>query len=124
MMIVADLLLVMAKRLAGVRLVPEGGGAHVMTQANMKAALSATMPPNVRGTGFAISAPTQGIALASGTRRGDCAHVRSARLLEALRVSAALGLGWLLVTGCSSSRHERAVVIKREVYVYGYEEWA
>ena len=42
-------------------------GVHMsMTQANMKAALSATMPPNVRGTGFAISALTQGIALASG----------------------------------------------------------
>ena len=41
-------------------------GVHVQMQANMKAALSATMPPNVRGTGFAISALTQGIVLGSG----------------------------------------------------------
>jgi len=32
----------------------------------MKAVLSATMPPNVRGTGFAISALTQGVALGAG----------------------------------------------------------
>ena len=32
----------------------------------MKAVLSATMPPSVRGTGFAISALTQGIALGAG----------------------------------------------------------
>jgi hypothetical protein len=33
----------------------------------MKAVLSATMPPNARGTGFAISALTQGLALGRGS---------------------------------------------------------
>ena len=42
-------------------------GVHMsMAQGNMKAVLSATMPPNVRGTGFAISALSQGLALGLG----------------------------------------------------------
>ena len=72
-----------------------------MTQANMKAALSATMPPNVRGTGFAISALTQGVALA-------CGNFMAGRLCDAVGsagafwgggafATAALGLGWLLL---------------------------
>jgi MFS family permease len=102
MMIVADLVLVMAKSPWQVFLGYLAVGVHMsMTQANMKAALSATMPPNVRGTGFAISALTQGVALGLG-------NIMAGRLCDLFGSSgafwgggafatAALGLGWLLL---------------------------
>ena len=102
MMIVADLVLVTAKSPWQVFLGYLAVGVHMsMTQANMKAALSATMPPNVRGTGFAISALSQGIALGFG-------NIMAGRLCDLFGSSgafwgggafatAALGLGWLLL---------------------------
>ena len=102
MMIVADLVLVTAKSPWQVFLGYLAVGVHMsMTQANMKAALSATMPPNVRGTGFAISALSQGIALGLG-------NIMAGRLCDLFGSSgafwgggafatAALGLGWLLL---------------------------
>ena len=102
MMIVADLLLVMAKAPWQVFVGYLAVGVHMsMTQANMKAALSATMPPNVRGTGFAISALTQGIALASGNymagRLCDMFGSAGAFWGGGFFATAALGLGWLLL---------------------------
>ncbi len=101
-MIFADLVLILAKSPWQVFLGYVAVGVHMsMTQANMKAALSATMPPNVRGTGFAISALTQGVALA-------CGNFMAGRLCDAFGsagafwgggafATAALGLGWLLL---------------------------
>ena len=102
MMIVADLVLVMAKAPWQVFVGYVAVGVHMsMTQANMKAALSATMPPNVRGTGFAISALTQGIALASGNymagRLCDMFGSAGAFWGGGFFATAALGLGWLLL---------------------------
>ena len=77
-------------------------GVHMsMTQGNMKAVLSATMPPNVRGTGFAISALSQGLALGLG-------NYMAGFLCDLLGSSGAfwggmcwsilaLGSGWLLL---------------------------
>jgi|TARA_B110000977_G_scaffold34035_2_gene45357 MFS family permease len=102
MMIVADLVLVTAKAPWQVFIGYLAVGVHMsMTQANMKAALSATMPPNVRGTGFAISALCQGVALGLG-------NIMAGRLCDLFGSSgafwgggafatAALGLGWLLL---------------------------
>ena len=37
-----------------------------MTQSNMKAYMSQTIPPDMRGTGFAVIAVASGVALAGG----------------------------------------------------------
>lgn len=102
MMILADLLLVMAKAPWQVFIGYLAVGAHMsMTQANMKAVLSATMPPSVRGTGFAISALTQGIALGAGNymagRLCDIFGSAGAFWGGGAFATAALGLGWLLL---------------------------
>ena len=102
MMVVADLVLVMAKSPWQVFLGYLAVGVHMsMTQANMKAALSATLPPNVRGTGFAISALTQGIALGAGNymagRLCDIFGSSGAFWGGGAFATAALGLGWLLL---------------------------
>ena len=62
MMILADLVLVLAKALGkcSLDILPWG---TVDDSGEQKAVLSATMPLSVRGTGFAISALFQGIAL-------------------------------------------------------------
>ena len=102
MMILADLLLVLAKAPWQVFIGYLAVGAHMsMTQANMKAVLSATMPPSVRGTGFAISALTQGIALGAGNymagRLCDIFGSAGAFWGGGAFATAALGLGWLLL---------------------------
>ena len=101
-MVLADIVLVLAKVpwhvFVGYLIV----GVHMsMTQGNMKAVLSATMPPNVRGTGFAISALSQGLALGLG-------NYMAGFLCDLLGSSGAfwggmcwsilaLGSGWLLL---------------------------
>jgi MFS family permease len=102
MMIVADLVLVLAKTPWQVFVGYLAVGVHMaMTQANMKAVLSATMPPNVRGTGFAISALSQGIALGAGNymagRLCDLFGSSGAFWGGGAFATAALGLGWLLL---------------------------
>lgn len=102
MMVLADLVLVMAKAPWQVFIGYLAVGAHMsMTQANMKAVLSATMPPSVRGTGFAISALFQGIALGAGNYMAGhlCDLFGSAGAFwgGGAFATAALGLGWLLL---------------------------
>jgi MFS-type transporter involved in bile tolerance (Atg22 family) len=102
MMIVADFVLVLAKTPWQVFVGYLAVGVHMaMTQANMKAVLSATMPPNVRGTGFAISALSQGIALGAGNymagRLCDLFGSSGAFWGGGAFATAALGLGWLLL---------------------------
>jgi len=102
MMILADLVLVLAKAPWQVFLGYLAVGAHMsMTQANMKAVLSATMPPSVRGTGFAISALFQGIALGAGNYMAGhlCDLFGSAGAFwgGGAFATAALCLGWLLL---------------------------
>jgi len=101
-MILADLLLVTAKAPWQVFIGYLAMGVHMsMTQSNMKAVLSATMPPNVRGTGFAISALAQGIALGAGNfmagRLCDMFGSAGAFWGGGAFATAALGLGWLLL---------------------------
>ena len=92
-MILADIVLVLAKVpwhvFVGYLIV----GVHMsMTQGNMKAVLSATMPPNVRGTGFAISALSQGLALGLG-------NYMAGFLCDLLGSSGAFwgGMGWSML---------------------------
>ena len=102
LMVVADAILVMAKVpwqvFAGYLVV----GVHMsMTQGNMKAVLSATMPPNVRGTGFAIAAMSQGLSLGFGNYMAGflCDQLGSAGAFWGGGAFAllALGVGWLLL---------------------------
>jgi len=102
LMVVADFILVMAKVpwqvFAGYLVV----GVHMsMTQGNMKAVLSATMPPNVRGTGFAIAAMSQGLSLGFGNYMAGflCDQLGSAGAFWGGGAFAllALGVGWLLL---------------------------
>ena len=101
-MVLADIVLVLAKVpwhvFVGYLIV----GVHMsMTQGNLKAVLSATMPPPVRGPGFALSALSPGFALGLG-------HYLAVFLCSLLGSSVpfcvgmcwrlfALGSGWLLL---------------------------
>ena len=102
LMVVADVILIMANVpwmvFAGYLVV----GIHMsMTQGNMKAVLSATMPPNVRGTGFAIAAMSQGLSLGFGNYMAGylCDQLGSAGAFYGGCVFALLALAvcWLLL---------------------------
>jgi len=101
-MVVADAILVMANVPWQVFLGYLVVGVHMsMTQGNMKAVLSATMPPNVRGTGFAIAAMSQGLSLGFGNYMAGflCDQLGSAGAFWGGGAFAllALGVGWLLL---------------------------
>jgi predicted MFS family arabinose efflux permease len=101
-MVVADCILVAANAPWHVFLGYLVVGIHMsMTQGNMKAVLSATMPPNVRGTGFAIAAMTQGLSLGFGNYMAGflCDQLGSAGAFWGGGAFAllALGIGWLLL---------------------------
>jgi len=102
LMVVADAILVMANVPWQVFLGYLVVGVHMsMTQGNMKAVLSATMPPNVRGTGFAIAAMSQGLSLGFGNYMAGflCDQLGSAGAFWGGGAFAllALGVGWLLL---------------------------
>ena len=102
LMVVADVILVMANVPWQVFLGYLVVGVHMsMTQGNMKAVLSATMPPNVRGTGFAIAAMSQGLSLGFGNYMAGflCDQLGSAGAFWGGGAFAmlALGVGWLLL---------------------------
>lgn len=102
MMVLADAILVMAKVPWQVFLGYLVVGVHMsMTQGNMKAVLSSTMPPNVRGTGFAIAAMSQGLSLGFGNYMAGflCDKLGSAGAFWGGGAFAllALGFGWLLL---------------------------
>ena len=102
LMVLADIILILAVapwHVFGGYLVV---GIHMaMTQGNMKAVLSATMPPNVRGTGFAISALSQGLALGLGNYLAgflcDMLGSTGAFWGGLCWSMLALGAGWLLL---------------------------
>ena len=102
MMVLADAILVMARVPWQVFLGYLVVGVHMsMTQSNMKAVLSSTMPPNVRGTGFAIAAMSQGLSLGFGNYMAGilCDRLGSAGAFwgGGAFASLALGVGWLLL---------------------------
>jgi len=101
-MVVADIILIMAKVPSMVFVGYLVVGIHMsMTQGNMKAVLSATMPPNVRGTGFAIAAMSQGLSLGFGNYMAGylCDQLGSAGAFWGGGAFAllAVAVGWLLL---------------------------